>query len=112
MTQEDVARKLSARLGEEVKRNYIAAVETQWRMWPSIERLMALADVYEMSQPERLMLMREMGAGDLGYEGLDVEREHEHEETLRLLDGLTARDRARFRALLRLWHDENLQSQS
>ncbi|MDP9378638.1 MAG: helix-turn-helix domain-containing protein [Chloroflexota bacterium] len=82
MTQDDAARKLSARLGEQVKRNYIAAVETQWRMWPSIERLTALADVYEMSQPERLLLMREFGAGDLVYKGVDVELDRDLEELL------------------------------
>ncbi len=55
MTQEDAARKLSARLGEHVNRGYIAAAETQWKMWPSIERLMALVDIYEMSQAGRLL---------------------------------------------------------
>ncbi len=107
MTQDDVARKLSARLGEDVKRNYIAAVETQWRMWPSIERLTALADVYEMSQPERLMLMQEFGAGDLGYKGVDIELDRDVVELLELFHPASAHDRQRILRMVRAYFKED-----
>ncbi len=107
MTQDDVARKLSARLGEDVKRNYIAAVETQWRMWPSIERLTALADVYEMSQPERLLLMREFGAGDLVYKGVDIELDRDVVELLELFHRAPAHDRQRILRMVRAYFEED-----
>ncbi len=107
MTQGDVARKLSARLGEDVKRNYIAAVETQWRMRPSLERLMALADVYEMSQAERLLLMREMGAGDLGYKGVDIELDRDVVELLDLFHSAPAHDRQRILRMVRAYFEKD-----
>ncbi len=107
MTQDDVARKLSARLGKQVKRNYIAAAETQWRMWPSIQRLMALADIYEMSQPERLLLMRERGAGDLGYKGVDIELDRDVEEIFDLFDRAPAHDRQRILRMVRAYFEED-----
>ncbi len=107
MTQEDAARKLSARLGEQVNRGYIAAVETQWKMWPSIERLTALADVYEMSQPERVLLMREFGAGDLVYKGVDVELDRDLEELLDLFGRAPAHDRQRILRMVRAYFEED-----
>ncbi len=107
MTQDDAARKLSARLGEQVKRNYIAAMETQWKMWPSIERLTALADVYEMTQPERLLLMREFGAGDLGYKGVDIELDRDVEELFALFHRAPAHDRQRILRMVRAYFEED-----
>ncbi len=107
MTQEDVARKLSARLGEQVSRNYISAAETQWKMWPSIERLMALADIYEMSQAERLLLMRELGAGDLGYKGVDIELDRDVEELFALFHRAPAHDRQRILHMVRAYFEED-----
>ncbi len=107
MTQEDAARKLSARLGEQVNRGYIAAVETQWKMWPSIERLTALADVYEMSQPERVLLMREFGAGDLVYKGVDVELDRDVEELFALFHRAPAHDRQRILRMVRAYFEED-----
>ncbi len=107
MTQEDVARKLSARLGEQVPRNYISAMETQWKMWPSIERLTALADVYEMSQAERLLLMREFGAGDLVYKGVDVELDRDLEELFDLFGRASAHDRQRILRMVRAYFEED-----
>ncbi len=107
MTQDDVARKLSAQLGKQVSRNYIAAAETQWKMWPSIERLTALADVYEMSQPERVLLMREFGAGDLVYKGVDVELDRDLEELLDLFGRAPAHDRQRILRMVRAYFEED-----
>ncbi len=104
-TQEDVARKLSTRLGEPINRNYVSSAEIG-QLVPSVDRATALADVLEMAQPERLMLMKELGAGDLGYTGLDLERTREGEEFLGLFEELRSKDRRRIVRLMRLWLEE------
>ncbi len=107
MTQDDAARRLSARLGGSINRNYISAIETQMKVHPSIERVMALADVYEMTQPERLILMRELGAGDLGYKGVDIELDRDVEELFALFHRAPAHDRQRILRMVRAYFEED-----